>query len=97
MAVFWWGALCAGSLVIALFFLKFARQSRDRLFLLFSAGFAVFALHWFVLAAIQPSDEVRPYVYLLRLLAFVLILLGIIDKNRAHQAATTRAGTPDQR
>jgi hypothetical protein len=35
---------------------------------------------------VQPNVETQHYVYLLRLLAFLLILAGVIDKNR------TRAG-----
>jgi hypothetical protein len=77
-----WGALAMGSWVAGLFFLRFWRVSRDRLFLFFCAAFWVLAANWFGLATIHPSQETRHYVYLLRLVAFVLILVGIIDKNR---------------
>ncbi len=79
--LFFWGALAMASWVAGLFFLRFWRVSRDRLFLFFGAAFWVFAANWVGLA-IYPSEETRHYVYVIRLVAFVLILVGIIDKNR---------------
>ena len=80
------GALSMGFLVAGLFFLRFWRETRDRLF-----GF--FALSFFVLganrAALGLTDEVGDrgdYHYWIRLLAFLLILLAIIDKNRTRKA-----------
>ena len=78
------GVLSAGYAVAALFFLRFWRDTRDRLFLFFAAAFALLmvqrlALTW---AAQQGNDTVLLYV--IRLIAFVLILLGIVDKNRAR-------------
>jgi hypothetical protein len=82
MNVFIWGALTMASLTIGLFFFKFWRRTEERLFGLFGAAFFVFALNWLVLGVVQPSDESRHYAYLIRLFAFVLLLVGIIDKNR---------------
>ena len=82
MLLFLWGALTMVSATIGLMFLKFWRRTGDRLFALFGTAFFVFALNWLVLAVVQPSDESRHYVYLIRLFAFVLLLIGIIDKNR---------------
>jgi hypothetical protein len=39
-------------------------------------------LNWLSLAFVDPGDELRHTLYLLRLLAFVLIIIGIVDKNR---------------
>jgi uncharacterized membrane protein len=75
------GTVVAG-LVIALFFLRYWRQSHDRLFLMFAGGFLTFALSRLILAFLEEDDEGRVFVYTLRLLAFVLILVAIIDKNR---------------
>ena len=66
-----------------LFFFRFWRESRDRLFAFFGAAFWVLALSWALLALINPSDETRPYVYAIRLLAFLLMIVGMVDKNRA--------------
>jgi hypothetical protein len=82
MIGFAWGALAALSLVAGLFFLRFWRVTRDRLFLAFAVAFTVFAAHWTCLALGIPAGEDSHYVYALRFLAFSLIVAGVIDKNR---------------
>lgn len=82
MILFLWGALAMASVVAGLMFLKFWRRTGESLFGFFGTAFFVFALNWFILGIVQPSDESRHYAYLVRLLAFVLILLGILAKNR---------------
>lgn len=82
MIGFAWGALAALSLVSALFFLRFWRVTRERLFLAFAVAFAVLGAHWICLAAGVPAQENTHYVYTLRFLAFLLIVAGVIDKNR---------------
>ncbi len=72
------------ALVIALFFFRYWRQTRDRLFLMFAAGFLTFAVSRLILAFLDEGDEGRVFVYAFRLLAFALILAAIIDKNRAQ-------------
>ena len=80
------GAVVMGCVVIAMFFLRFWRKSRDRLFLFFSAAFALLAGNWTALA-LTNADEPQTMLYLIRLMAFVLILIGIWDKNRAAAKA----------
>ena len=88
MKVFLWGMLTMCSLVASLLFLRYGRLTRDRLFWFFSAAFFVLALNWLGLALIEPDTEHRHLAYFLRLLAFVLILIGIVDKNvRASRQA----------
>ncbi len=67
-----------------LFFFRFWRESRDRLFAFFGAAFWVLALSWGLLALIDPADERRPYVYAIRLVAFLLMIVGMVDKNRSR-------------
>jgi hypothetical protein len=76
------GATMAAALVIAVIFFRYWRQTRDRLFLGFALGFAVFAVSRLILAFLDEDDEGRIFVYGLRLLAFLLILAAIVDKNR---------------
>lgn len=76
------GLIVMGCLIAGLFFLRFWRKTRDRLFAVFALAFWLLALNW-ALLAFTAQDEVRPALYAIRLLAFVLILVGIIDKNRA--------------
>ena len=72
------------ALAAGLFFFRFWRESRDRLFAFFGAAFWMLAVSWALLALINPADETRPYVYAIRLVAFVLMIVGMIDKNRTR-------------
>lgn len=84
MTLFVAGLLVMGYSVAALFFGRFYRVSNDRLFLFFAAGFALLAIQRLSLAfaALLPLPLTAYYV--LRLAAFVVILIGILDKNRAR-------------
>jgi hypothetical protein len=79
------GATATACCVAALFFLKFWRTTRDRLFLFFSLGFWVLAVHWAVLGALDVDAEHRHLYYLPRLVAFLLILIGIAERNRRQR------------
>ncbi|HKT72968.1 MAG TPA: DUF5985 family protein [Steroidobacteraceae bacterium] len=90
---FLWGMLTMAHLVAALLLLRFWRLSRDRLFLFFAAAFAALAVNWLGLALIDPQLELRHYVYLIRFVAFVLLIAGIADKNRrrtGHDPSASR-------
>jgi hypothetical protein len=71
-----WGA--------AVFFLRYWRETRDRLFLLFAIGMFVLSLNWVVLEVGRPVAGTRHYFYVIRLVAFACIIAGIWDKNRAR-------------
>ena len=70
--------------VAGLLFLRFWRETHDRLFAMFGMAFWLLALSWALLGLFSPTDEARAYVYVLRLLAFVLIIGGIVHKNRSR-------------
>jgi uncharacterized membrane protein HdeD (DUF308 family) len=76
------GASCVAAAVIALFFLRFWRDTHDRLFLLFGLAFAVFAVNRLLLTLIDDDSEGATLVYVLRALAFAMIAAAIVDKNR---------------
>ena len=76
------GASAFAAAVIALFFLRYWRHTGDRLFLLFSLAFWVFASNRITIAAVDDTSEAAVYLYLVRLLAFGLIIVAIVDKNR---------------
>jgi hypothetical protein len=65
-----------------MFFFRFWHDTIDRLFLFFALAFWLLAASWLALAIFDPTDETRPYVYAIRLTAFVLIIVATIDKNR---------------
>jgi hypothetical protein len=77
------GVTVAGSLAVGLFFLRLWRDTRDRFFAFFGVAFWMLALNASVLLWAVPADEHRHYFYLLRLLAFLLIIAAIVDKNRS--------------
>ena len=83
MNVFLSGALAMASWVVGLLFLRDWRRTRDRLFARFALAFWVLSLNWITLAVVDPSHETRHYFYLFRLVAFLLIIWAVIDKNRA--------------
>ena len=81
MTTFINGAVAMGFFIVGLFFLKFWRDSRDRLFMTFALAFWIFAVDYAVLGLVAFASEQRPYVFLLRLVGFVTILGGIGDKK----------------
>ena len=82
MILFFHGATSMGCIVAALYFLRFWKNTSDRLFVLFAIAFAVLAVNRAALALSHPSAEQTPYFYLARLAAFVLIASAVVDKNR---------------
>ena len=75
------GAIAMGYAVASLFFLRFWRTTRDGLFAAFSAAFALMALNQGLPALLDiPREEQSPF-YLLRLIAFLLIIAAIVGKN----------------
>jgi hypothetical protein len=73
------GLLTMGYAVAALYFLRFWRESRDRLFAFFATGFLLLAAQRALLAFVQPVEV----FYVIRLVAFLLIVAAILQKNRA--------------
>ena len=67
---------------VCLFFLRFWRKTHDRLFVFFAIAFCLLGINWLALAFRPQDDEVRTALYVVRLLAFVIILYAIFDKNR---------------
>jgi hypothetical protein len=75
------GAIVLGFVVAGLFFLKFWRKTQDQLFLAFTIAFWLLGLAQALLAFSQVPVEERSWIYLLRLAAFVAILVAIWRKN----------------
>lgn len=79
---FMYGGLTALSLIAAVLFARFWRSTSERLFLYFAVSFAILALDWLGLAFVSPLAWPRHYLFVVRLVAFVLLIVGIVDKNR---------------
>lgn len=67
---------------LSVFFLRFWQRSRDRLFAIFSLAFLVFALNRALIVFFAAEAEAEALIYGGRAVAFGLILLAILDKNR---------------
>ena len=81
LAAFTAGALTLGWLAIGVFFLKFWRRTGDGLFLAFAVAFALLAANQAVPVLFGVPSENQGYIYLLRLAAFLLIILAVLRKN----------------
>jgi hypothetical protein len=77
------GGIATACLVAALFFLRYWRATRDRFFLLFALSFAIEGVNRVVLYLFVGRNEDEPVYYVIRLVAYGLILVAIAAKNRA--------------
>lgn len=84
MADFISGAIMMASFTVGLFFLRFWRKTRDRFFAIFAFAFFLLAVERLTLVLVEVVDEVRSFFYIIRLFAFIFILLAIVDKNRSR-------------
>lgn len=76
------GAVTFGFLVAGLFFLRFWKRTHDGLFVAFALAFWLLGLTQALLAFTEIPVEERSWLFLLRLAAFLLILISIWRKNR---------------
>jgi hypothetical protein len=83
---FVFGMITMGYVVAGLFFAKFWRRSRDPLFAIFAVAFWLLALNQAIVAAIDAPREEQSWAYLLRLAAFILIIVAIVYKNAANRS-----------
>jgi hypothetical protein len=75
------GALMLSFLIATAHFVRFWQRTSDRLFIYFAVAFALLALNQLGLFLMGVEDELRGYVYVLRVSGFILILVGILGKN----------------
>jgi hypothetical protein len=76
------GVIVTASLAAGLFFLKFWKRTRDPLFLAFGTAFIIEGLNRIGFLFVDRPHEGAPAIYVVRLLAFLLILGAIVRKNR---------------
>ena len=80
------GVIFATSIVAGLFFLKFWRRTGDILFLAFAAAFIVEGLNRLRFLFAEHPNEGSSSIYLVRLFAFMLIVVAIVLKNRNRKS-----------
>jgi hypothetical protein len=79
------GAVALGFAACALFFLRFWKRTREELFLAFAVAFLLLGTGQTIIALANIPTEERGSIYLLRLIAFLLILLAIHRKNHSSR------------
>lgn len=94
MNQFFLGVIAAMCVVASVFFFRYWRETRDRLFLFFCLSFLIEGLNRTALALSVNPREGDPFFYLVRLGSFLIILYAIWDKNRASSDTTTATTPP---
>ena len=82
------GARAMACLVVALAFVRLGRAAHDRLYHAFAAAFLLLASSETLIGLHAAPGDHSGIVYLPRLVAFLLIIWAVIDKNR--RAASDR-------
>lgn len=77
------GMLTVLSLVAALFFAISWRRTDDRFFLIFALAFTLLGVERLILGILNLPESPLLYIYMIRLVAFLLIIIAIVDKNRS--------------
>lgn len=81
MDIFLCGMMAACNWVVAVIFFRFWRQTHDRLLLLFAIAFVVFGFSRVPRAFLDPGSGWSLFPFVVRCVAYCLLLLAIIDKN----------------
>jgi asparagine N-glycosylation enzyme membrane subunit Stt3 len=81
---FFSGLIAGGFAVCFLFFLRFWSRTKDGLFLGFSLTFALLAISQALSTLLGLPQEERSWIYLLRLAAFLILIVAILRKNMAR-------------
>jgi hypothetical protein len=81
MDIYLCGLISACNWVVATIFLRFWRQTHDRLFLYFGLAFVVFGFSRMPRAFLDPDSAWAIYPFLVRFIAYAFILVAIVDKN----------------
>jgi len=76
------GAVTMGFGVAALFFLRFWKRTHDRLFLAFALAFLLLGLNQALVVLARVPVEDRSPLFLLRLVAFPIIIWAVFQKSR---------------
>ena len=80
------GAVVMGFATACLLFLKYYRRTRQKLFITFAASFFLLDVNYAWLAITHIPVEERSPLFLVRLLAFALIIVAIFQSNKDKRA-----------
>lgn len=87
------GGVATASIIAGVFFLRFWRSSGDRFFLYFAMSFLIEGVNRFVLYLMVGLQEDAPAYYVIRLIAYGLIVYAIVAKNRERRMPAPPATT----
>ena len=76
------GAIAVAAFAAGLFFLRYWRSSKDPFFLYLMASFWLQSISYMVIGWTRSWNEATPAQYVVRVLAYGLILLAIWIKNQ---------------
>lgn len=76
------GVILCECIVIAMFFISFWKRTNDSFFIYLASSFAFFAIERILFQYVGGVHESTPYLYGLRLLGFLCIIVAIMEKNR---------------
>lgn len=86
MELFLTGMIAAFNFVASVIFMRFWRDTRDRLFLMFSLAFLAFGLSR-LRPFVPPESPWAIFPHVVRFFAILTILAAIIDKNVQQRKA----------
>ena len=75
------GVIVTASITAGLFFLRFWRDTGDSFFLAFAASFMIEGANRAAVLFLPEPKQGTPWLYLVRLIAYLLILFAIVRKN----------------
>ena len=78
---FFLGVIATASITAGMFFLKFWKQTHDPFFFSFAASFFIEGFNRTAILLLEKPNEGNPWIYLVRLLSMLLILVAILKKN----------------
>ena len=79
------GIVVTASLASGTFFLKFWQRTRDPLFLAFGIAFIIEGLNRIGFLLTEKPNDGSPIIYVVRLVAYLLILSAVVWKNRGRK------------
>lgn len=77
------GGAFVAAVAIAAFFVRYARDTGDRFFTLFALAFGALAVNRALLVLVDDEQEDNAAIFAIRAVAFLLIIVAVIDKNRS--------------
>ncbi len=79
------GAIAIAAWVVALYFLRFYRQTRDTFFAWFALAFVLEGVDRIPQVFVPQLVDDQPIMYVVRLVEYMLIIYAIWHKNRSRR------------